>query len=62
MTRSAYRINAALCVLVIVHAVYRFVARSELVTNLWIGLVVAEAILGLIGAVWFWNRSRGASA
>jgi len=59
---SRHRINALICLLVIAHAVYWFVSgRMELASNARIGLVVAKALLGLGGAVWFWSRSRGAS-
>jgi hypothetical protein len=63
MTKTArYRINAAICALVLVHAIYRFVSgRTEFATDLWVGLVVAQAVLGLIGVIWFWSRSRGFS-
>jgi hypothetical protein len=59
---SRHRINALICVLVFAHAVYWFVTgRTDNATNLRVALVVAQAVLGLGGAVWFWSRSRGAS-
>ena len=63
MTRSArHLINAVICGLVLAHAIYWFASgRMETATGLRIGLVVAQAILGLVGVVWFWSRSRGAS-
>jgi hypothetical protein len=55
-------INAVICLLVLAHAVYWFVSGgTATATNLRIVLVVAQAALGLLGAVWFWSRSRGAS-
>ena len=57
-----HRINAVICLLVLAHAVYLFATgRMEFASNLRIGLAVAEAVLGLGGAVWFWSRSRGAA-
>ena len=59
---SRHRINAVICLLVLAHAVYLFVSgRLEFATNLRIGLAVAQAVVGLGGAVWFWSRSRGAA-
>lgn len=59
---SRHRINAVICLLVLAHAVYWFVSgRMEFASNLRIGLVVAQAVLGLGGAAWFWSRSRGAT-
>jgi hypothetical protein len=63
MTRSSrYRINVAICVLVLGHAIYRFVNRPEVASDLWLGLVVAQGVLGAFGVVWFWIRARGAAA
>ena len=59
---SRHRINALICLLVLAHAVYWLVSgRLELASNLRVGLIVAQAALGLGGAVWFWSRSRGTS-
>ena len=56
-----HQINAVICVLVLLHAVYRFAAANlETATHMWLGLVAAEAVLGLAGAAWFWHRSRQA--
>jgi Co/Zn/Cd efflux system component len=63
MARSSrYWINVAICVLVLVHAIYRFMSRPEVASDLWMGLVVAQGVLGAFGIVWFWIRARGASA
>jgi len=63
MTRSSrHFINAAICVLVLAHAIYRYAQRPEVASEVWVGLVVAEGVLGLFGAVWFLIRARGASA
>jgi high-affinity Fe2+/Pb2+ permease len=63
MTKSArHLINAVICGLVLAHAIYWFVSgRMETATELRIGLVVAQAILGFVGVIWFWSRSRGAA-
>ena len=63
MTRSArHLINAVICGFVLAHAIYWFASgRVETATEIRIGLVVAQAILGLVGVIWFWSRSRGAS-
>jgi hypothetical protein len=63
MARSSrYLVNAAICVLVLVHAIYRFVTRPEVASELWLGLVVAQGVLGTFGIVWFLLRARSASA
>jgi hypothetical protein len=55
-------INAVICLVVGAHAIYWFAAgRAESATDLRVGLVVAQAIVGLFGAVWFYSRSRGAA-
>lgn len=61
MSRSTrYVINAILCLLVAGHAILWFAnGNAETATQLRIGLVVAQAVLGVIGAVWFFSRSRG---
>jgi high-affinity Fe2+/Pb2+ permease len=61
VTKSTrHRINAAICVLVLAHAVYWFVTgNTQEATSLRIGIYVAQAVAGLIGAIWFWSRSRG---
>jgi hypothetical protein len=63
MARSSrYLINAGICVLVLAHSIYRFVTRPEVASELWMGLVVAEGVLGVFGVVWFLLRARSASA
>jgi hypothetical protein len=52
-------VNAVLCLLVGGHAVYWFATgRSEFASDLRIGLVAAQAIVGFAGAIWFFVRSR----
>jgi hypothetical protein len=63
MTRpTRYRINAAICVLVLAYAIYQFAtgdyALSPGPMRAW--LVGGEAAVGAIGAIWFWRRSLAA--
>lgn len=60
MTRPMrHQINSALCALVLGHAVYWFVSgQAVTATTFRTSLVVAQAVLGLIGVVWFWRRAR----
>ena len=60
MTRSSlHLVNAVISLAVAGHAIYWFMTgRAELASNLRIGLVVAQAVVGLAGAVWFYSRSR----
>jgi hypothetical protein len=62
MTRAAaHRINAAICALVLAHAIYWFATgHASTATTLRVSLMVAQAALGAVGIVWFWRRSRGA--
>ena len=63
MTKSTrHLVNAVICLLVGAHAIYWFATgRADTATDLRVGLVVAQAIVGLFGAVWFYSRSRGAA-
>jgi hypothetical protein len=55
-------LNALLCLLVGGHAVYWFaMGRAEFASDVRVGLVVAQAIVGLAGAIWFFARSRSAA-
>ncbi len=64
MSKSVrYLVNALLCVLVGAHAVYWFATgQSEFASSIGVGLKVAQAVVGLAGAIWFYSRSRGAAA
>lgn len=64
MTKSTrYLLNALLCLLVGGHAIYWFATgRAEFASGVRVGLVVAQAIVGLAGAIWFYSRSRSAAA
>jgi hypothetical protein len=63
MSKSTrHLVNAAICLIVGAHAIYWFAAgRAEAASDVRIGLVVAQAVVGLFGAVWFYSRSRGAA-
>jgi hypothetical protein len=63
MTRSnRYLVNAGVCLLVGAHAVWWFASgQSAFNSGFWIGLRVAQAVVGFAGAIWFLSRSRGAS-
>jgi hypothetical protein len=63
MSRSTrFVVNAVLCLLVGAHALYWFATgRAELATDVRIGLVVAQAVVGFAGAIWFFVRSRTVS-
>lgn len=57
---TRHLINALISLAVGAHAVYWFATGgAELASNLRIGLVVAQAIVGFAGAIWFYSRSRG---
>jgi len=62
MTRATqHKINAAICALVLAHAIYWFATgHAEAATTFRISLVVAQAVLGAVGIVWFWRRSLSA--
>lgn len=64
MSRSVrFLLNAVLCLLVGAHAVYWFaMGRAELASDVRIGLVVAQAVVGFAGAIWFFVRSRTVSS
>ena len=62
MTRATrHRINAGACVLVLAYAAYQL-ATGDVASwpTLRAWLVGAEAVLGVVGAIWFWRRSLGA--
>ena len=63
MSRSVrFLLNAVLCLLIGGHAVYWFaMGRAELASDVRIGLVVAQAVVGFAGAIWFFIRSRSVS-
>ena len=61
--KGRYLVNALILLLIGAHGVYRFaMQREELAAEgLWFGLVVAQAVVGIAGAVWFFARSRQVS-
>jgi hypothetical protein len=64
MSRSVrFLVNAVLCLLVAGHAVYWFaMGRAEFASDVRVGLVVAQAVVGFAGAIWFLVRSRSVSS
>jgi hypothetical protein len=62
VTRATqHKINAAICALVLAHAIYWFATgHAATATTFRVSLVVAQAVLGVVGIVWFWRRSLGA--
>jgi hypothetical protein len=60
---TRYRINAAICAVPLVHAVYWFASgKVQDATGLWIAFFVAEGVIGFLAAIWFLSRSRSFSA
>lgn len=60
---TRHQINALILALVAAHAIYWFVSgQSANATTLMVGLRVAQGLVGVIGALWFFSRSRGAAA
>jgi hypothetical protein len=56
--QKRYLVNAAICVLVLAHAIYRYVTRPEVPSEIWLGLVAAEGVMGAFGIAWFLLRAR----
>lgn len=57
-----HQVNAIICLLLLAHAVYWFASGgAQTATQLRLALVIAQAVVGLGGAVWFWHRSRQAA-
>ena len=64
MSRSVrFLLNAVLCFLIGAHAIYWFaMGRAEFASDVRVGLVVAQAVVGFGGAIWFFIRSRAVSS
>jgi hypothetical protein len=61
--RVRYLLNALLLLLLGGHAVWWFAAgRAEFAPDLDVWLKVAQGIVGLAGAIWFFSRSRAAAS
>ena len=58
-----YLLNAVVLLLIGAHGIYRFVTeRTQLDSDGFaLGLVVAQVVVGLGGAIWFFARSRSVS-
>jgi len=63
MTRNVrYLVNAVVLLLIGAHGIYRFTTeRAELSDGVSLGLVIAQIIVGVGGAIWFFARSRSVS-
>jgi hypothetical protein len=59
-----YLVNAIVLLLIGAHGIYRFTTeRAELTSDgLSLGLVIAQVVVGLGGAIWFFVRSRSVSS
>jgi hypothetical protein len=57
-----YRVNAIVLLAIGAHGIYRFATeRAELSDSVSLGLVIAQIVVGLGGAIWFFVRSRSVS-
>jgi len=57
-----YRVNAIVLLAIGAHGIYRFATeRVELSDGVSLGLVIAQIVVGLGGAIWFFVRSRSVS-
>jgi len=58
-----YLVNAVVLLLIGAHGIYRFATeRAELTDGVSLGLVVAQIVVGIGGAIWFFVRSRSVSS
>ncbi|HWN39800.1 MAG TPA: hypothetical protein VNP02_14955 [Gammaproteobacteria bacterium] len=58
-----YLVNAVVLLLIGAHGIYRFTTeRAELSDGITLGLVVAQIVVGIGGAIWFFVRSRSVSS
>jgi hypothetical protein len=64
MSRNVrYLVNAVVLLLIGAHGIYRFTTeRAELSDGITLGLVVAQIVVGIGGAIWFFVRSRSVSS
>ncbi len=64
MSRSTrFLVNAVLCLLVGAHALYWFATGgAQFASGVRVALVVAQAVVGFAGAIWFYGRSRSAAS
>ena len=59
---SRHRLNAVVCVLAFVYALYWFATGQMNAASTWrVVLMGALVVLGLGGAVWFLRRASGAA-
>ena len=58
-----YLVNAVVLLLIGAHGIYRFATeRAELSDGISLSLVVAQIVVGIGGAIWFFVRSRSVSS
>ena len=58
-----YLVNAVVLLLIGAHGIYRFTTdRAELTDGVSLGLVIAQIVVGIGGAIWFFVRSRSVSS
>ena len=58
-----YLVNAVVLLLIGAHGIYRFATeRADLTDGVSLGLVVAQIVVGIGGAIWFFMRSRSVSS
>jgi len=59
---SRHRVNAVVCLLALVYALYWFgTGRMDGAPGWRVGLMGALVVLGIGGAFWFLRRARGAA-
>lgn len=63
MSRNVrYLVNAVVLLLIGAHGIFRFTTeRAELSDGVSLGLVIAQIVVGIGGAIWFYVRSRSVS-
>ena len=61
---TRYLVNAIVLLAIGAHGVYRFITESpDLASDgVGLGLVIAQVVVGLGGAIWFFVRSRNVSS
>ncbi|HEX6997163.1 MAG TPA: hypothetical protein VF322_03400 [Gammaproteobacteria bacterium] len=58
--QTRHQINLFICALVLAHAAYWFWSGNhEFATAPAVALRAAQAVVGLLGIVWFWRRAQG---
>jgi len=60
--KTRYLVNAIVLLAIGAHGVYRFITESPDLDGVDFGLVIAQVVVGLGGAIWFFVRSRNVSS